>query len=318
LIQGTNGSFYGATKYGGPYTNVTSGGAGYGVIFQITTNGVLSTPVLFDNTNGANAAALVQGNDGNFYGTTAWGGSTSRIALGAGTIFRLSPDGTFTNLYTFTGINDGGFPYGRLVQGNDGNFYGTTYSGGTNGWDSVFRITPTGQFHSLYAFTGGSDGTYPYAGLVQGSDGNFYGTTRGYFGLGTIFQITTNGNLTTLITFSGTGGSYLGANPQGSLVQETDGNFYGTTPGGGAYNKGTVFRLSLPLPPVFQSVTKTNGTVNLIWSAVAGQTYQLEYTTNLAQASWNNVGGAMVATNGMMMTNSVGTDPQRFYRVFVQ
>jgi uncharacterized repeat protein (TIGR03803 family) len=124
--------------------------------------------------------------------------------------------------------------------------------------------------------------------------------------------------LTTLITFSGTGGSYLGANPQGSLVQETDGNFYGTTPGGGAYNKGTVFRLSLPLPPVFQSVTKTNGTVNLIWSAVAGQTYQLEYTTNLAQASWNNVGGAMVATNGMMMTNSVGTDPQRFYRVFVQ
>jgi uncharacterized repeat protein (TIGR03803 family) len=321
LAQGADGSFYGGTKYGGPYPNTTSGGTGYGAIFQIATNGTLSTPVLFNSTNGANPAALVRGKDGNFYGTTAWGGNISPFTLGFGTIFRLSPDGTFTNLYKFTGGNDGGFPYANLVQGSDGNFYGTTFNGGTNGWGSVYRITPAGQFKPLYSFTGLSDGAFPYSGLVQGSDGNFYGTaySRGTYGVGTIFQMTTNGNLTPLISFSGTNGLSPGINPQGALVQGTDGNFYGTTYSGGAYNDGTVFRLSLPLPPVFQSVSKTAGTVNLTWSAAAGQTYQLQYSTNLAPADWNNLGGAVVATNGTMTaSDSAGTDSQRCYRVTLQ
>ncbi len=177
-----------------------------------------------------------------------------------------------------------------------------------------------GTFTNLYSFTGGSDGAFPYSALVQGSDGNFYGTTYSYgnYHDGTIFEITTNGNVTPLISFTGTSGSYLGANPQGSLVQGSDGNFYGTTYDGGANNKGTVFRLSLPLPPVFKSVANNAGTVTLVWSAVAGQSYQLQYTTNLAPAAWNNLGGALTATNGLMMTNSIGTDPQRFYRVVLQ
>jgi uncharacterized repeat protein (TIGR03803 family) len=321
LVQGADGSLYGAAKYGGPYTNTTQGGNGYGTIFRLSTNGALTTPVLFADTNGANPAALVLGNDGNFYGTTAWGGNVSAFKLGFGTIFRLSPDGTFTNLYIFTGgANDGGFPYANLIQGSDGNFYGTAFNGGKYSGGDVFRFSPDGQFTNIYSFTGGSDGAWPYSALVQGSDGNFYGTTYKYgnYSVGTLFEITTNGNLTPLISFSGTNGPSLGANPQGSLVQGTDGNFYGTTYDGGTYNDGTVFRLSLPLPPVFSSVANTAGTVTLVWSAVAGQSYQLEYTTNLAQASWNNLGGAMVATNGMMMTNSVGTDPQRFYRVVLQ
>ncbi len=321
LVQGADGSFYGAAKYGGPYTNATQYGNGYGTIFQITTNGALSTPVLFDSTNGANPAALVLGNDGNFYGTTAWGGNISAYKLGFGAIFRLSPDGTFTNLYKFTGGSDGGFPYANLVQASDGNFYGAAFSGGAYSGGDIFRITPEGQFTNLYPFTGQSDGAWPYSALVQGSDGNLYGTTYSYgnYHDGTIFQITTNGNLTPLISFSGTSGPALGANPQGSLVQGTDGNFYGTTYGGGTYNDGTVFRLSLPLPPVFQSVTKTAGTVKLVWSTVASQTYQLQYSTTLAPANWNNLGGAVVATNGTMTaSDSLGTDPQRFYRVVLQ
>jgi uncharacterized repeat protein (TIGR03803 family) len=320
LVQDTNGTLYGATKYGGPYPNTTSGGTGYGVIFQITTNGTLSTPVLFASTNGANPSALVRGHDGNFYGTTAWGGNTSPFTLGFGTIFRLSPDGTFTNLYKFTGGNDGGFPYANLMQGSDGNFYGAAFNGGAYNGGDVIRIMSDGTFTNLYSFTGGSDGAFPYSALVQGSDGNFYGTTYSYGNLhvGTIFEITTNGNVTPLVSFTGTSGSYLGANPQGSLVQGTDGNFYGTTYGGGTYNDGTVFRLSLPLPPVFKSVANDAGTVTLVWSAVAGQSYQLQYTTNLAPAAWNNLGGALTATNGMMLTNSIGTDPQRFYRVVLQ
>ncbi len=318
LLQGPDGSFYGATKYGGPFPNTTQGGAGYGTIFQVTTNGTLATPVLFNSTNGANAAALVRGNDGNFYGTTAWGGNINSFRLGFGTIFRLSPDGTFTNLYKFTGGNDGGFPDASLVLGSDGNFYGCTTSGGSNQIGTVFRITPDGQFKSLYSFPNSNTGSYPYAALVQGSDGNFYGTT--YIGgsnqLGSVFQITPNGSLTQLISFTGTGGSYPGANPQGSLVQGTDGNFYGVTYAGGTYNNGTVFRLSVPLPPVFKSVANTAGTVTLAWSAVAGQSYQLEYTTNLALPSWNGVGNGVVATNGTMTAfDSPGTDPQRFYRV---
>ena len=320
LVQAADGSFYGATTVGGPYTNTTPAGTGYGVIFRITTNGALSTPVLFNKTNGANAAALIRGNDGNFYGATAWGGNTL-VPWGVGTVFRLSPDGTFTNLYLFSGFNDGGFPYANLVQGNDGNFYGAAFSGGEHNGGDLFRITPEGQFTNLYSFTGGSDGAWPYSALVQGSDGNFYGTTYKYgnYGLGTIFEVTTNGDLTPLISFSGTSGAWLGENPQGALVQGSDGNFYGTTYGGGTYNQGTVFRLSLPLPPVFKSVIQTTGMVTLVWSTVASQTNQLQYSTNLAQTNWTDLGGAVVATNGIMTASDpVGTDPQRFYRVVLQ
>ena len=322
LVQAPDGSFYGGAKYGGPYPNTTQGGTGYGSIFRITTNGALSTPVLFDSTNGANPSSLVLGRDGNFYGTTAWGGNISSFNLGYGTVFRLSPDGTFTNLYKFTGGNDGGFPQATLVQGQDGIFYGTTQAGGSNSIGTLFKITPDGQFTSLVSFPSSSVGSYPYGALVQGSDGNFYGTT--YIGgdasqHGTIFEITPAGNLTQLIQFSGPGGAYPGASPQSSLVQGSDGNFYGTTVNGGIFTKGTVFRLSLPLAPVIQSLTKTGNTVALVWSSAASQTYQLKYSTNLAQGPWNNVSSAVVATNGTMTgSDPSATDPDRFYRVMVQ
>lgn len=324
LVQAADGSFYGGTKYGGPYPNATSGGTGYGTIFQVTTNGALTTPVLFAGTNGANPTALVLGEDGNFYGATTWGGNISSFSLGFGTIFRLSPDGTFTNLYLFSGGNDGGFPLAGLVQGTDGNFYGSTEAGGPSSIGTVFRIAPDGQFQSLFAFLSSSMGSYPYAALIQASDGNFYGTT--YLGgvgsggqRGTIFEITPAGNETPLILFTGPTGAYPGASPQSPLVQGTDGNFYGTTLKGGVYTNGTVFRLSLPLAPAFKSIARSGGTVTLVWSSAASQNYQLQYTTNLALGSWNNVGSAVIATNGSMTgADPAATDPQRFYRVMVQ
>ena len=141
-------------------------------------------------------AGLVQGSDGNFYGTT-WAGGTKNF----GTVFRMCPSGSFTNLHTFS-YSDGASPYAGLVQGSDGNFYGTTYEGGnTNlnggyGYGTVFRISASGSLTSLHSFSGGSDGALPEAGLVQGSDGNFYGTTSegGVSDHGTVFKVSVSLN----------------------------------------------------------------------------------------------------------------------------
>jgi len=130
-----------------------------------------------------------------------------------------------------------------------------------------------------------------------------------------VFKITSGGTLTTVYSF--TGGSN-GAYPNSALVQGTDGNFYGTTSAGGAHGDGAIFRLSLVSPPrpVFQSVTKAGGTITLTWSALAGQTYQLQFKTNLNQTSWNNLGSVIIATNSTATAlDSIGPDPQRFYRV---
>ena len=150
----------------------------------------------------------MQGTDGNLYGTTAGGGD-----YGAGTVFKMTTNGTFTTLYMFTGGADGANPYAALAQGTDGNFYGTTAGGGDYGAGTVFKMTTNGTLMTLYSFTGGDDGANPWTGLTQGADGNYYGTTRSggpYFIAGTIFMITTDGTLTTLYSF--TGGDD-GANP---------------------------------------------------------------------------------------------------------
>ena len=229
LVQGSDGYFYGTTFWGGTNDN--------GTVFKISTSGTLTSLHLFGGNDGANpGAGLVQGNDGYFYGMTYHGGTN-----GYGTVFKISANGTLTSLYSFTGGNDGADP-SRLVQGSDGNFYGTTSDGGTNDIGTVFKISTNGVLTSLYSFTGGNDGANPYAGLVQGSDGYFYGTTfwGGTNESGTVFKISTSGALTTLYAFSGTDGS----GPDAALVQGADGNFYGTTVGGGNNGSGTVFKIS--------------------------------------------------------------------------
>src|SRR5208282_1721301 len=196
--------------------------------------------------SGANPeAGLVQGSDGDFYGTTEAGGK-----YGSGTVFKITTNGALTSLYSFTGTNDGANPYAGLVQGSDGIFYGTTYNGGTNNSGTVFQITTNGALTSLYSFTGGNDGANPEAGLVQGSDGHFYGTTEngGTNSWGNVFKISTNGALTTVYAFGTVTDAYGdpldGANPTAGLVQGSDGSFYGTTYDGGTNGRGTVFQIS--------------------------------------------------------------------------
>ncbi len=214
----------------------------------------LTTLVNFNYTNGTYPLAkLVQGTDGNFYGTTSQGGNaticvnSARTVVGCGTVFRMTPGGTITTLINFNGAN-GAFPLAGLVQGSDGNFYGTTFSGSNSIGGTVFRMTPSGSLTTLVNFNG-NNGTYPTGGLVQGTDGNFYGMTSSDststatcpdFGCGTVFRMTPSGSLTTLVRFNSTNGS----SPQASLVQGSDSNFYGTTAEGGNFNYGTVFRVT--------------------------------------------------------------------------
>jgi uncharacterized repeat protein (TIGR03803 family) len=156
-----------------------------------------------------------------------------------------SPAQTFTSLVSFNGTN-GAYPdLMSLVQGTDGNLYGTTDDGGATGSGTVFKVTPTGTLTTLYSFcaqVGCTDGEHPFAGLVLGTNGTFYGTTAygGVNGEGTVFSITSGGLLTTLHSFDGADGAY----PYGALAQGTNGKFYGTTYNGGANGLGTVFSIT--------------------------------------------------------------------------
>ena len=308
LVPGADGNFYGTTSAGGVDYYLDDG-----TIFKITANGSFTSLVSFSGRDGIDPEdALVQGADGDFYGTTADGGRYSRN----GTVFQMTTNGTLSTLYSFTGGNDGASPVAGLVRGTDGNFYGTAEYGGTNDSGTVFKIMTDGTFTSLYSF-GGIYGENPAAGLLQGGDGNFYGTAEygGANGYGTVFKITPGGVLTLVYTF--TGGDD-GAYPNSALVQGADGNFYGTTSSGGAHGNGAIFRLSLMLPPqpTFQSVTEADGMIALTWSALAGQTYQLQFKTNLTQMSWNNLGSVITATNSTATAlDAIGPDLQRFYRV---
>lgn len=208
---------------------------------------------------------VIQGSDGNFYGTTYYGGN------GNGTVFRLTPAGTLTNLVNFTGAN-GSNPEAGLIQASDGNFYGTTPSGGTSGYGTVFKMTASGTLTTLVNFTSANGGG-SYAGLIQGSDGDFYGSTLrgGSSNYGTIFKMTSSGTLTTLVNFTGTNGqwSYAG------LIRASDGHLYGITSGGGTTSDGhpagggQIFRLRMGPTVASQSQTNVtsisatlNGTVN--------------------------------------------------------
>ncbi len=233
-----DGSFFGTARDGSPGDS--------GTVFHLTAAGALST--LYSFTGNARAdggnptAPLLLGSDGNFYGSTASGGDNSTAAS---SIFRITPGGTFTTLYSFTFGNDGGAPYGALLQAADGSFYGTASVGGAGDAGTVFKLTPAGVFSTLYSFSGGSDGAAPEGGLILGKDGNFYGTTSSGHavggGHGTVFRLTPAGALTTLYRFSG---GNDGDAPEGALLLGGDGNFYGTTAYGGSGNDGTVFQLT--------------------------------------------------------------------------
>jgi uncharacterized repeat protein (TIGR03803 family) len=317
LALGPDGLLYGTTQNGGT-NNVAMGGLG--TVFKITTTGILTTLVSFDFTNGANPwAQLTLANDGNFYGTADGGGIYNVMYGGYGTVFKITTNGTLTCLASFNGTN-GAYPVAALVQGTDGYLYGTTQYGGTNdvatgGLGTIFRITTNGSLTSLYSFTGGIDGFDPQAPLTFGTDGNLYGTTSegGVGGNGTVFQFTPGGTLSTLVLFDYD--SY-GASPAAGLFEGADGGLYGTAPSGGTNGSGTVYRLSLPpAPPVFQTPTETNGTLTLTWSTAKGQTYQLQYRTNLNATNWTTLLSLTATNSTATASDTLNAAGQRFYRV---
>lgn len=249
LIQATDGNLYGTTE---------NGGINNGTVFKITPTGTLTTVHFFCPSftcrDGANPfAGLVQGTDGNLYGTTVDYG-----AYGYGNVFKLSLSGTLTSLHSFCAeVNcpDQGYPFAALVQGTDGNFYGTasgewTLEGFYIGNGTVFKISPQGTLTTIHSFSAVTEGFDPTAGLVEGTDGNFYGTTSEGGNEGTLFKITPAGTLTTLYTFCAQANCADGSYPYAGLIQASDGNLYGTTVEGGAYRissnngYGTVFRIT--------------------------------------------------------------------------
>jgi uncharacterized repeat protein (TIGR03803 family) len=215
LIQATDGNLYG--------TSVTDGTASsYGTVFQLTTSGTVTALHAFDaQSGGTSLGGLVQAVDGNLYGTTLNGGA-SRF----GTVFQITTAGSFTVAHEFGGGSDGRYPdeLATLVQGSDGDLWGTTGWGGTFNKGTIFKTTLTGAEAVVLSFGEGNEGQSPNSALVQSSDGSLFGTT--YTGgsddcqCGTVFKLTPAGTFTSLLNLS---------HPYGALTRATDANLYGTT-----------------------------------------------------------------------------------------
>lgn len=265
LMQSQSGTFYGTTYVGG---STTCGGMlgtlvakGCGSIFSFSGLGAPAAAHTFSGAEGAYpATTLLQGSDGNFYGTTTGGGTltcSSYGSPGCGTVFKMASTGSVTTLHAFT-KQDGASPQSSLILGNDGSMYGSAIFGGTtscsggaqwSGCGTIFKIDASGNFTLLHSFSG-PDGAYP-ATLLLGADGYFYGTTEsggsssciGRYGpgCGTIFRMDAAGNITVIYAFTGqSDGSW----PESALIQGTDGNLYGTAVYGGTNDDGVVFRVS--------------------------------------------------------------------------
>ena len=246
LTQARNGNYYGAAAFGGKN--------GFGNVFELTAAGKLnsisvysfcSLPGCADGFNPWMAPFLA--NDGNLYGATANGGNSSD----AGTIYKVSVAGKLTTLYSFCATqpcSDGFGPVG-LMQASSGNFYGVTMMGGAYGDGTLFELTSTGQFRVMHNFcnqTGCVTGSVPNASPMQAANGNLYGTTTGggFHGGGVVYEMTPGGSYKALYNFCSQANCADGYDPQASLVQDANGNLYGTAAGGGAYGYGTVFEIT--------------------------------------------------------------------------
>ena len=244
LVRDTMGNLYGAAFDGGAHDG--------GTIFSINPSGTETVIYTFCTQGGCRDgyyphADLIRDGSGNLYGTTQFRG-----ANGGGTVFKVTPSGTETVLYSFcakAGCADGLHPRAGLVRDSSGNLYGTTSDGGANGKGLVFKVSRTGIETALYSFCAQSnciDGSNPHASVVRDGKGNLYGTTYngGANGMGTVFQVSSIGVETILHSFCSQTGCADGSRPQAGLVRDAKGNLYGTTQSGGARKKGTVFSVS--------------------------------------------------------------------------
>ena len=250
LVQGVDGKLYGTTQGGGGPLNG-------GTIFTLTLEGTLTTLYRFcvqqGCPDGQEPFSLFQWADGSFYGVTVVGGRN-----GQGTVFKLTPGGTLTTLYSFCsqpGCSDGGFPYG-LTMGADGNFYGATQGGGTDEQKgTLFKVNPKGTLITLHVFCtnpgrngGCPDGANPVAAPTLGSDGYYFGMTPGSGDNSSIYGITPTGLFKKLYQYQ-----FPSAGGSAGLIQGTNGLFYGTTGPDSAGGQGTVFSLDVNLGPFIKT-----------------------------------------------------------------
>jgi uncharacterized repeat protein (TIGR03803 family) len=301
VVPGFDGNFYGTTEGGG-----TAGGSG--TVFEMTPFGALTTLHSFNVEDGSEpAAALLLASDGNLYGTTTSGG----VPHDSGTLFKINAQGVLTTLHNFcaySGCADGGSPNSALIEASDGNLYGTTTVGGDSycvpeGCGTIFKVTPAGQLITVHEFDE-SDGSSPIGGIIQATDGNFYGTTAGggsgLCGCGTVFQITPSGTLTTLHNFDGADGLA----PFGGLLQDTNGSFYGTTYQGGntpcssSTGCGTAFRLDMGLGP-FVTFVRAAGKVGQT-GGILGQGF-----TGTTSVSLNGIPASFTVVSDTYITATV-------------
>ncbi len=273
LTQATNGDLYGTTTFGGIEGGCASVSEGCGTLFKITANGVLTTLYNFCSQPSCvdgifPLAPLTQASSGELYGTTTESGANLEPG---GTVFKITLAGKLTTLYGFCSqpnCPDGSSPKSALVQAPNGDFYGTTYSGGTYYYGpggTAFKITPSGSLTTIYNYCSVeacADGNNPDA-LIQAANGELYGLTAsgGITDAGTVFKLTPSGKLTTLVVFCrGSENCSGGGEPHG-LIQATNGELYGTTDGGGGrYNGGTIFSLNEGLAP-FVALQTSSGAV---------------------------------------------------------
>lgn len=285
LVQARDGNLYGTGNAGGDHSE--------GTVFKMTLSGELTTLYSFcakqNCADGEFPNAITQGRDGNFYGTTLYGGTGAYCASSGtcGTVFKITPGGKLTTLYSFCSLQncaDGAFPTGNVIQGEDGNLYGATDSGGTGQYcvpstpvytcGTFFKLTPDGILTTLYSFcsVGANclDGSSAYGGIVEGTDGNFYGTTwqggmnssrfcfNGNSGCGTVYRVTPAGVMTTVYNFCSAPECADGFKPLGRMMQATNGLIYGTTYYGGnaaiSGGVGTVFSIDAGMRPFVQPV----------------------------------------------------------------
>jgi len=253
LILDQKGNLYGTTEYGGAYSVIG------GVVFKLTPAGKYTVLYSFcaqaKCTDGETpVGGLVLDQKGNLYGTTYNGGNSNCDLGGCGVVFKLTPRGKETVLYSFcaqSGCTDGWYAEGGLISDQEGNLYGTTqYGGAYNNWGgTVFKVTPRGKETVLYSFcaqSGCVDGTQPDGGVVFDQKGNLYGTTYdgGSHNSGVVFKLTPDGKETVLYSFCAQTNCTDGAGPLGGIVFDQKGNLYGTTQQGGSYDRGTVFKVT--------------------------------------------------------------------------
>jgi uncharacterized repeat protein (TIGR03803 family) len=308
MVFGTNGELYGTTYEGG----LADGLYNQGTIFRISRSGSYEILHLFtgaaDTGDGENpTAGLTLASNGDFYGTTEFGG-----ASGFGTIFKMTPAGKVTVLHSFANNDPNGQqPIGALVQASNGNLYGTCYDGGANGWGTVFRISLSGTFQKIYDFSQatGNVGNLPRAGLIQASDGNLYGTAweGGAFGEGSIYQITTAGTATLEASFDP---SVTGFAAVDVLVQGNDGQFYVTLQDNGGMNsdgvqdQGAISVLNLGLAPPAPAIYGFSPTSGKVGAKV---TIEFGPYVGATSVTFNGTSAAFVVEGSEFITATVPT-----------